>query len=137
MPGRVTKASPFVISSGAGANQYALEVDITVDEASSLAGHYGDVLQGLRTGLTGDLSATPVEGLSIVVTLADGTPVVGSWEATVPVAERHSSPIPQNNPTACRSLLRSQTSRARHNSSRRNRRAEPAGQDRQERIERN
>ncbi|MGH3525241.1 MAG: hypothetical protein ACRDU4_21025, partial [Mycobacterium sp.] len=80
--GSVTKAVPVLIPSGAGANQYALEADIVLDRASSSAGHYGDILRGLRTGLTGDLASTPIEGLSIVVTTVDGTPVVGSWEST-------------------------------------------------------
>lgn len=81
-PGSVTQAVATMVPSSPSGDQYVLEADVTIDQASSLVGFYGDVLQGLQTGLTGDPSSAVIEGLAIVVTTPDGTPVVGSWQAT-------------------------------------------------------
>jgi hypothetical protein len=79
--GSVTSASVVLLPTDRR-NQYALEADITINQASSLDGHYGDALEGLQTGLTGDPASTIVEGIAIVVTAADGSPVLGGWQST-------------------------------------------------------
>lgn len=80
--GSVISESATVLPVGSSADQFALEADITINQPSALVGHYGDVLDGLTTGLTGDPSLTSIEGLSIVVNATDGTPILGSWQAT-------------------------------------------------------
>jgi hypothetical protein len=80
--GSVISADAQVLPVNADGNEFALEVRITVNQASSLQGHLGDVLVGLQTGLIGNMNSTLVEGLSIQVITANGTPVVGSWQET-------------------------------------------------------
>jgi hypothetical protein len=79
--GTIANESTQVLTTGSNANQFALEVDITVG-SSSLSNYFGDFIYGLQTGLTGDPSIASVEGLSIIVTDQDGSPLVGSWVAT-------------------------------------------------------
>ncbi len=61
-------------------NEFALEVDITLASSKSLDGHFGDAIGGLQTGLTGDSTASLIEGLAIQVESQDSTPIVGSWQ---------------------------------------------------------
>lgn len=63
-------------------NQFALSANITVLNRTDVTKFFGDFVNGLSTGLTGSLAQTSVEGLEIVVTFADGAPIVGSWQST-------------------------------------------------------
>lgn len=80
--GSVLSESAVVLPLGSSVNQFALQANVTVDQPSSVAGHYGDVIEGLQTGLIGGPFTSMIEGLEIEVTAADGTPVVGAWEST-------------------------------------------------------
>lgn len=77
----VTKAVASLLPSNASGNQFAVEADVSVNQASSLNGLYGDALMGLQTGLTGGPTSDVVEGVAIVVTTADGMPVFGAWHS--------------------------------------------------------
>jgi hypothetical protein len=80
--GSVTSEKAYALRVQGSRNQFALEANITLSSAVDLDGHYGDVLSGLPTGLTGDYSLASVEGLALVVTSSDGTLLVGSWQST-------------------------------------------------------
>lgn len=57
--------------------RFALSVDLPVDRVSALADQYGNIFNGLATGLVGDASAT-IEGLSITLHDASGARIT-SW----------------------------------------------------------
>ena len=80
--GSVTNANAYALPIQGSTNAFALEADISLSNADDLIGHYGDVLGGLPTGLTGDYSLVSVEGLAIVVTSSDGALLAGSWQST-------------------------------------------------------
>jgi hypothetical protein len=80
--GSVTNADVNVLPVGSGTDEYALEIDVTLNSSADLAGHYGDALVGLATGLDSSFSNDPLEGLAIKITAADGTPILGAWNST-------------------------------------------------------
>jgi hypothetical protein len=80
--GSIVSESAQALTVDSLANQYALEANITIGQSSDIANHYGDVIDGLSTGLVGNLALTSIEGLSVEVTTSAGAPVVGFWEST-------------------------------------------------------
>jgi hypothetical protein len=73
--GAVVSSSTAVIATGS----FALSATVDVASADDLAGHLGDIVDGLETGLVGG-SSSLIEGLGVEV-LAQGVPEVGAWEA--------------------------------------------------------
>lgn len=80
--GTVEQASAQVLPVGTGTDEYALEADVTLAQASDITGHYGDALVGLETGLLGDPSTSPIEGIAVNVVAADGAPIASEWNST-------------------------------------------------------
>jgi hypothetical protein len=78
--GAITGQQISVISIDPSHDQFALQVDIAVRGPSVLAGHLGDVVDGLETGLVGGPVTSLIEGLGVVVT-AQGAPLIGAWAA--------------------------------------------------------
>jgi hypothetical protein len=81
LSGSVTQAVATLLPTNPSGNQFVVEADVSIDQASSLNGFYGDALVGLQTGLTGGPTSDVVEGVAIVVTASNGSPVFGAWHA--------------------------------------------------------
>ena len=71
-----------VIPLVAGTNDFGLQVNVTVPNYSTIAEHRGDIIYGLQTGLTGSFPNNLIEGLAVIVTASDGSPLIGSWVST-------------------------------------------------------
>jgi len=80
--GTVEQASAQVVPVGTGTDEYALQADVTLAQASDITGHYGDALVGLETGLLDDLATSPIEGIAVNVVAADGVPIASEWNST-------------------------------------------------------
>ncbi len=78
----IVKQEVTLLPINPSSNEFALSANITILSGTDVTKYFGDFVNGLSTGLTGDLAQTSVEGLEIVVTFADGTPIVGSWQST-------------------------------------------------------
>jgi hypothetical protein len=76
-PGAITAATVDTTPFGNSSDQFLVDVKVSLDSVADLEGFYGDLVDGLQTGLVGGGDSL-VEGLEVQVSV-NGQPELGVW----------------------------------------------------------